>query len=150
MFCPSFLLCFPVLYQQSLPHIFHRSNVGSLFDCPPSPLSFQTSFLPHCCIVQNGFLLQETSSRKSQSASLPPREMFSAIHNNSSTPPRKSTLANFTGLFNRRCLVNSLPNSGKYFFSLTSLGCSVANEVTRKRARSETKILYTEFGYVKI
>jgi len=117
---------------------------------PFPPPSFKLLFCSICCIVQYGFLLQETSSRKSQSASLPPREMFSAIQNNSSTPPRNSTLANFTGLFNRRCLVNSLRNSGKYFFSLTSLGCSVANEVTRKRARSETKILCTEFGYVKL
>lgn len=106
---PSFLLCFPLLYQQSLPHIFHRSNVGSLFDCSPlRPLPNFFFFCSICCIVQNGFLLQETSSRKSQSAPLPSREMFSAIQNNSSTPPRNSTLANFTGLFNRRCLVNSL------------------------------------------
>jgi len=108
----------------------HLSQIKCWFSVrlpPPNPLP--TSFCPIYCIVQNGFLLQETSSRKSQSASplLPPRKMFSAIHNNSSTPPRISTLANFTSLFNRRCLVNSLRNSGKSFYSLTSLGCSVAN-----------------------
>lgn len=82
---------------------------------PPSPThpTPPILFCPICCILQNGFLLQETSSTKIQSVSLPHRVMFSAIHNSSSTLPPTSALtrnrseADFIGLFNRCRLVNS-------------------------------------------
>ena len=114
---------------------------------PPTPSLHHFFFgggCPICCIVQNGFLLQETSSRKSQAASLPLREMFSAIYNSSSTPPSISALANFTGLFNRRCLVNSLRNPEKSFSSLIVLPRRLPENVSDQKL----KILYTEFDYV--